>query len=72
MDQTHGLDDLFLDLCGAFDVKVGQEVVSHGNKSILRPALEPIHRTSGDQSGELQGSCSELLSNLVKKMKFYG
>ena len=67
VNQTHGLNDLFLDLGCAFDVEVGQEMVSYGNQSVLRPALEPVHGTPRDQTRELQGSSSELLSNLERK-----
>lgn len=71
MDQIYGLDDLFFDFCGVFDVKVGQEVVSYSNKSVFWLALELIYRIFRDQFGEFQGFCSEFFFNFVKKMKFY-
>ena len=68
MDDAHGLDHLLLDLRAAHDVKLRQEMVGHGNQSVLGPALEPVHGAARDQPGELEGSLSELLSNLLRKM----
>ena len=64
MHDTHGLNDLSLHLLTAGNVKVCQEVVSHCDKRLFGPALEPVHCTAGDQARKLQGSAAELLPNL--------
>ena len=67
MYVAHVLYDLFLHLITTLDLKVRQEVVCDGNQSILRPALEPIHRAARDQTRELQRAGPELLTNLQEE-----
>ena len=67
MHDAHQVDDLLLDLGRAHDVEFGQEVVSHSNERVFRPALEPVHRAARYQSGELETALTEFLSNLKWK-----
>ena len=64
--NTHRINDLFLDLLATHDVVVGQEVTRYGDQRLFRPALEPIHGATGDETGELEGTRAELLANLEK------
>ena len=64
MDDAHGVDDLLLDFLAAHDAKVRQEMVGHGNESVLGPALEPVHGATRDETRELQRTATELLSHL--------
>ena len=64
VDDTHVVDQLLLDLLAAVNVKLGQEVVRYRDQRVLRPALEPVHGTAGDKTGELECTATELLSDL--------
>ena len=77
MHDAHQVDDLLLDLGRAHNVELGQEVVSHSNERVFRPALEPVHRAARYQSGELETALTEFLSNLKWKhtqscLRLYG
>ena len=67
MDAAHGLNQLVLGFRAGHNVKVAQEVVSHRNQGVSGPALEPVHGAARDQPRELEGSLSELCSDLLHK-----
>ena len=64
LELSHGLNDSLFNRPRADDVVVGEEVVRHGDERILRPTLEPVHGTAGDQSGELERPTAKFLSDL--------
>ena len=70
LEATHGLLNLLLDLVSADDIEGLQEVVRHSDEGVLGPAAEPVHGAARDQTRELQGSVTELLSNLGRKNTF--
>ena len=53
VDAAHDEDQLLLEFGRAFDVELGEVVVGDGDQCVLRPALKPVHRAAGYQSGEL-------------------
>jgi len=61
---SHHLDELLLGLVLADDVVLAEEMRRHGYQSVLRPALEPVHRTAGDEPRKLQRPVAKLLSDL--------
>ena len=67
LKYSHRLHHLLLDLWRTLDLVVGQEMLSDGDQSVFGPSHEPIHSTPGDETGELQGTTSELFANLVRK-----
>ena len=54
MNIAHVLYHLLLYFTGTLDVKVRQEVISHGNQCFFRPSLEPIHGAARNKAGEFQ------------------
>ena len=66
LDFAHGLHDGVLDVRRADDVVVGEEVIGDGDESVLRPALEPVHRAARDETGKLQRPTPELLAHLTR------
>ena len=40
-------------------------MLCNSNQGILGPSAEPVHRTPTEEPRELQGTATELLSNLV-------
>ena len=68
MEDTHAVYNLTLDLFRTLEVVFGQEVIGDGDKSIFRPALEPIHGTTWDEPWELKSSTAEPLTDLHEKL----
>lgn len=62
--ESHGFNNLPLDLTGANNVIIGKEVGGYGNQSLLGPAAEPVHGAARNQAGELERPGPELLANL--------
>ena len=64
LERAHGGDDGLLHVVRARHAVGGEEVVRDGDEGVLRPALEPVHRTAGDERRELQRPAAELLAHL--------
>lgn len=65
LENTHGVDNAFLDSIRASYREDRKEMLSHSNQSILGPLTEPVHGTAREQTRELQRAVAELFTNLT-------